>query len=125
MYYNRNRKDFNLTKDEKFLQEFNEYNKLMKRLQSKTMTLAQYTKYRSGRLRVPKKGVPLSPLEATPYRRQSPVVPSGDGIGKDVAKRAEMQYTGTLITGIATMHKSNAVPVINQQQAEEISRMAR
>jgi hypothetical protein len=36
-----------------------------------------------------------------------------------------MRYTGTLVTGIATMHKSNAVPVINQEQAEEISRMAK
>jgi len=26
---------------------------------------------------------------------------------------------------VATMHKSNAVPVINQEQAEEISRMRR
>ena len=125
MYYNRNRKDFNLTKDEKFLHDFNEYNKLMKRLRSKTMTLAQYTKYRAGKLRVPRRGVPLSPLEAAPYHRPSPVVPSGDGIGKSAPKKPEMQYTGTLITGIATMHKSNAVPVINQQQAEEISRMAR
>lgn len=35
------------------------------------------------------------------------------------------KYTGTLIKGIATMHKSNAVPVINQKEAEEISKMGR
>ena len=35
------------------------------------------------------------------------------------------KYTGTLITGIATMHKSNAVPVIDQAQAIEISKMRR
>jgi hypothetical protein len=35
-------------------------------------------------------------------------------------------YTGTLITGIATMHKSNAVPVMRgTDQATEISRMAK
>jgi hypothetical protein len=34
-------------------------------------------------------------------------------------------YTGTLIKGIATMHKSNAVPVINDEQAKEISSMRR
>jgi hypothetical protein len=41
------------------------------------------------------------------------------------AKRENMQYTGTLIKGIATMHKSNAVPIINNEQAMEISRMRR
>lgn len=35
------------------------------------------------------------------------------------------KYTGTLIKGIATMHKSNAVPIIDQEQATEISRMRR
>ena len=34
-------------------------------------------------------------------------------------------YTGDKVLGIATMHKSNAVPVIDQAQMEEISRMRR
>jgi hypothetical protein len=34
-------------------------------------------------------------------------------------------YTGTLVIGISTMHKSNAVPIIDQAQAEEIARMRR
>ena len=62
------------------------------------------------------------------YRRETPDYPSmemsmasaGSGTKKESPK-----YTGTLIKGIATMHKSNAVPVIDQKQAEEISRMAR
>lgn len=40
-------------------------------------------------------------------------------------KREPQQYTGTLIRGIATMHKSNAVPVISDEHAIEISRMRR
>ena len=36
-----------------------------------------------------------------------------------------MKYTGTYIIGIATCHKSNAIPITNQQQATEISRMAK
>lgn len=40
--------------------------------------------------------------------------------------RAESKvYTGTLIKGIATMHKSNAVPVMNEKQMIEISKMRR
>ena len=40
-------------------------------------------------------------------------------------KKEPMQYTGTLVKGIATMHKSNAVPVINQQEAIDIANMRR
>jgi hypothetical protein len=40
-------------------------------------------------------------------------------------KVPEKIYTGTLIKGIATMHKSNAVPIINEEQAVEISKMRR
>ena len=42
-----------------------------------------------------------------------------------MAKKEEKKYTGTEIIGIATMHKSNAVPVRGKKQAEEISRMRR
>ena len=41
------------------------------------------------------------------------------------AKKENPVYTGTLVKGIATMHKSNAVPVINQQEAEDIAKMRR
>lgn len=33
------------------------------------------------------------------------------------------QYTGDYVIGIATLHKSNAVPVTNKKYAEEISAM--
>jgi len=34
-------------------------------------------------------------------------------------------YTGTKVKGIATMHKSNAVPVFSDEQAIDISKMRR
>ena len=40
-------------------------------------------------------------------------------------RKESMKYTGTLVKGIATMHKSNAVPVIDEEQMKEISRMRR
>lgn len=43
----------------------------------------------------------------------------------DTAKKENPKYTGTLVKGIATMHKSNAVPVISQQEAEDIAKMRR
>jgi len=44
------------------------------------------------------------------------------GVG---SKKEPMRYTGTLIKGIATMHKSNAVPIIDDQHAKDIARMRR
>ena len=41
-------------------------------------------------------------------------------------KKEPMMYTGDLIQGIATMHKSNAVPVMKgTDQAKDIARMRR
>ena len=40
-------------------------------------------------------------------------------------KRESLKYTGSLVKGIATMHKSNAVPVIDEEQMKDISRMRR
>jgi len=60
------------------------------------------------------------------YRRETPHVPSLIGKGAMAIDKIEpMRYTGTLIRGIATMHKSNAVPVISQEHAEQISKMRR
>ena len=43
-----------------------------------------------------------------------------------VATKADPKvYTGTKVKGIATMHKSNAVPVFSDEEAVEISRMRR
>ena len=48
-----------------------------------------------------------------------------EGMQNACARKEPQKYTGTLIKGIATMHKSNAVPVINDEQAKEISSMRR
>ena len=41
------------------------------------------------------------------------------------AKIESKKYTGTLIKGIGTMHKSNAIPVINEEEAKDLARMRR
>lgn len=46
--------------------------------------------------------------------------------GENGAKKQDPKvYTGTKVVGIATMHKSNAVPVFSDEEAVEISRMRR
>lgn len=43
----------------------------------------------------------------------------------DTFKPKDKVYTGTAMIGIATMHKSNSVPVFNAENAKEISKMRR
>jgi len=45
--------------------------------------------------------------------------------GGNATLAAPKVYTGTKVKGIATMHKSNAVPVFSDEEAIEISRMRR
>ncbi len=51
-------------------------------------------------------------------------IKSVDTGGNAVLKPSKV-YTGTMVKGIATMHKSNAVPVFSDEQAVDISRMRR
>ena len=46
------------------------------------------------------------------------------GLGNATLAPAKV-YTGTKVKGIATMHKSNAVPVFSDEQAVDISKMRR
>jgi len=54
-----------------------------------------------------------------------PRIPSVDTGAPHTTGRISKQYTGTKVLGIATMHKSNAVPVFAEEQAIEISQMRR
>jgi len=52
-------------------------------------------------------------------------IPSLGIVAGNTNRRESPKYTGTLVKGIATMHKSNAVPVIDEEQMKDISRMRR
>jgi len=71
---------------------------------------------------------PSARNRATPnYRHDADIhYPSVDiGSPSVCAAPEKKEYTGTLVKGIATMHKSNAVPVIDQEQATDIANMRR
>jgi hypothetical protein len=51
-------------------------------------------------------------------------IPSRD-TGGNATLREPKVYTGTKVKGIATMHKSNAVPVFSDEEAIDISKMRR
>ena len=59
-----------------------------------------------------------SPAEST-TPKTSDVIPT------NCFAKPRQQYSGTKIIGIATMHKSNLVPISNKKDAENISKMRR
>jgi len=63
-------------------------------------------------------------LSAPPGRGNTHHIPSVN-TGGTATMAAPKVYTGTKVKGIATMHKSNAVPVFSDEEAVEISRMRR
>lgn len=63
-------------------------------------------------------------LTAPPGRSTTHHIPSVNTGGNATVAPPKV-YTGTKVKGIATMHKSNAVPVFSDEEAIEISRMRR
>ena len=61
---------------------------------------------------------------AIPADRSTAHIPSGDTGGNATLAPVKV-YTGTKVKGIATMHKSNAVPVFSDEEAIDISKMRR
>ena len=72
-----------------------------------------------------RKGNRASIHEIPDYSKNAPTVKLSNQVAGSGAKAEEKRYTGTLIKGIATMHKSNAVPIMNKQEAIDVSTMRR
>lgn len=77
-----------------------------------------YTKYKK-----PREG--LNPLPTYTYRGMENQYASREATDYVCHKTESPKYTGTLVKGISTMHKSNAVPIINEEEAKEHASMRR
>jgi len=64
-------------------------------------------------------------LETPAYRRETPKINSLPFTGGPCLKTPNKVYTGTMVKGIGTMHKSNAVPIFSNEEAEDIAKMRR
>ena len=105
-----------------------EHNKFLKSLGTKPMSFDEYIDYVHGRTpKVSKPKASTLSVSSTKYRRETEYIPSlSVSVDQNsCTKRDSIKYTGTLVKGIATMHKSNAVPVIDEEQMRDISRMRR
>ena len=70
------------------------------------------------------KDVPWQPT--APYRRTTERHPSLNAADTTFAAKPDPQrYTGSACIGIATMHKSNLVPIFNTQAAVDAAQMRR
>lgn len=88
------------------------------------MTFDEYLDYLHGRPKAkPRK--PVARKTPAPFRRETAPIPSLNEDTGVALKKEPIRYTGTLVKGISTMHKSNAVPIINDEQATDIARMRR
>ena len=68
-------------------------------------------------------GMPKRPSYT--FRGSDAPLPSHMTMQGNATKVDKPTYTGTAMIGIATLHKSNGVPVFSQEDATEISRMRR
>jgi hypothetical protein len=69
----------------------------------------------------------MLPTQSAPYRRDTgPRIPSLNPTDMSPCTKPEQKvYTGTKIKGIGTMHKSNAVPIFSDEEAQDIAKMRR
>jgi hypothetical protein len=68
----------------------------------------------------------MNPVVNKPFVRDTgPRINSLPFTGGPCLKTPDKVYTGTMIKGIGTMHKSNAVPVFSDEQAQDIAKMRR
>ena len=123
---------------ERYTIEWRKHNKAMRQANNHSLqyeTLDDYISYVRGEYKAPIKSRGTYTPD-TNWRRDEPKIPSAmeEAIKNGTfnrgcsggTKKETPKYTGDLIVGIATMHKSNAVPVMRgTKQAEEIARMRR
>ena len=67
----------------------------------------------------------MNPVVTKPYVRETTKIASLPFTGGPCPKPADKVYTGTMIKGIGTMHKSNAIPIFSNEEAQDIARMRR
>ena len=120
--------DFKLTKRKREEWEFDWMadNKLRKSQGMPKITFEEYCLNRLGKVKLSKPVFKELQASNTHPRYVDRVVhPSLGIVGGNTLKREPLKYTGTLVKGIATMHKSNAVPIISDQEAVDIAKMRR
>ena len=114
---NRSPKKLKEQRKKKLARKENEYNEWLKSLEKYTPNFSKNIKS------VNKK---IIPLNNKPYIRETPYYPSLESNGGSCTKPVNGKvYTGDKMIGIGTLHKSNAVPIFNAEDALDQAKMRR
>jgi hypothetical protein len=125
------KKKFTIKQMEKFTKGMREHNKRMRKIHchNMQMTLEEYIDYCHGRYKSKTKPTATN-FEwnaSGNYRREVEHIPSrvSENSFAPCTKKEPMQYTGERkLVGIATMHKSNMVPVFADDEDDKSGRKA-
>ena len=132
--YNRKRKQKHMTVErrEKLKVQWKQHNKDCRKRHihaAQFSNLEDYIEYIKGDYKAPKKQLVNRNPYQPPKVRETKQWPSvSSNISGTATRREPMKYTGKRrLLGIATMHKSNMVPIFedNKEEAIEIARMRR
>ena len=129
-YKKRKQKSRTVNQQAAFEQQHREYNKSMKRVgsQSQMMSLEDYDLYVRGLYKPKAQKSAVSNKLTTQKSTVTVQYPSlGTGIGNGIKKDAHTYSGERQLLGVATMHKSNMVPIFadNKKEAIEIAEMRR
>jgi hypothetical protein len=121
---------------EQFERDWRERNIRLKQMGLPKETLEQFMEWVRGKGKKTKSSkdfsvqdkAPCPKVEATRTQEKtvaSKISEGGAWTMGATAKKQSQVYTGTKVIGIATMHKSNPVPVFSDDEAKDISKMRR
>lgn len=125
------KRNLTISKIAKYEAEMRAYNKKMRQIHAhdQQMDLQQYIDYCFGDYKPKPRSEAKSYEPNEPYRRTTPHIPSRsakESIGGTAPRKEPNVYTGDLIVGIGTMHKSNAVPIMRgTNEAKDLAKMRR
>jgi len=97
-----------------------EYDEWLKKINSMSGVKKQNKKIFKSNSKMPKLVVP-----AERSTRHIPSLNSADTGAATKPIDNQKKYTGTKMIGIGTLHKSNAVPIFNSDEAKDIAKMRR
>ena len=110
--------------------EWRKHNKWLKQSHQPKLTLDEFIAKVKGKKYKPEFKEATTPVfisgrDLRTHREKYPSLKGSAPTAMSGRKKENPKYTGSLIKGIATMHKSNAVPIADPQHAIDIARMAK
>lgn len=108
--------------------QWRQHNRWLRQNHMSEVSFAEYQLNLTGRVSHRKQFEPLRPQVTAHDDRMAAnrAIPShGATGGGHCARRESPKYTGTYVKGIAQTHKSNAVPVVDDQHIVDIAHMRR